>query len=1145
MTTLETYFRSLAEIRNTGSATQETSFYGPLETLLNDIGQQLKPKVRCVMQLKQQGAGMPDGGLFSAKQFQRESGELKNPENPERGVIEVKSTGEEVVSITQTQQVSKYWQRYGQVLVTNYRDFVLVGRDFQGQPVTLEAFSLADSEQAFWEKVQNSREFAAEQEEQFSEYLKRVMLQQAVIASPQDLACLLASYAKDAQARIEKTDLPNLAQVREALEEALGVGFQDQKGKHFFKSTLIQTLFYGIFSAWVLWHRQGEQGRFEWKTAVWYMHVPMIQALFSKVATPWNLGRLDLVEVLDWAGDALNRVDREAFFSKFDEGQAVQYFYEPFLQAFDPTLRKELGVWYTPPEIVQYMVARVDTVLREELHIADGLADENVYILDPCCGTGAYLVEVLRKIDETLKANGADALGGSDLKRAAMERVFGFEILTAPFVVAHLQLGLLLQNLGVPLVDEQERVGVFLTNALTGWEPPDDEAKERFRQIGINYPELEKEREEADEVKRGKEILVVLGNPPYNAFAGLSQREEISVDEYKEGLIDVWGIKKFNLDDLYVRFFRLAEHCVAERRPIRGIVCYISNFSYLADPSYVVMRQSILSNFDSFWIDCMNGDSRETGKRTPTGDPDPSVFSTKFNRAGIKLGTSINLAVRKNVREYLPQVRFRHFWGKNKRNDLSASLEDDNFDDFYDFANPQDWNRFSLRPVNISKEYLRWPEVADLCVREPLNGPIERRGNSLIVFEHEKNELYVLDRYLDESCSDNEIRSLAPSLMKPSGEFKAKKVRNNLKGKYDFDDGNICRYPFKPFDIRLAYLDANIQPLFSRPSPELLSQRFDKNKFLIVRESGVTDPTSPPFYFSSLVCDYHSMVVEAKHIPILVRPEFIERGISRQISIFETEDFLDLTPKANLSDEVLAYLSQLNIEEPNESFEVSSLIWMHVLAIGYSPDYRNINSDGLRYSWPRIPLPSTKEVLVCSANLGRQIATFLDTEISVPGITSGTPTDPFKGIANITRVGGGQLNPDTDLALTAKWGHAGSGSSTMPGKGRIVTRPYTDTEPHNDLLGSDTRDIYLNDIAYWQNIPARVWDYTIGGYQVIKKWLSYREEPLLGRPLKPDEVREVTNMARRIAAILLLEPELNANYEAVKANTYNWSQDDP
>src|SRR5437660_1832364 len=171
----------------------------------------------------------------------------------------------------------------------------------------------------------------------------------------------------------------------------------------------------------------------------------MIKALFEQVATRSKLEPLDLVEVLDWTGDVLNRVHREAFFASFEESHAVQYFYEPFLEAFDPELRKELGVWYTPTEVVQYMVARIDTVLREELEIAEGLADPRVYVLDPCCGTGAYLVEVLKCINHTLKEKGEDALTGNTVKRAAMERVFGFEILPAPFVVSHLQLGLLLQ----------------------------------------------------------------------------------------------------------------------------------------------------------------------------------------------------------------------------------------------------------------------------------------------------------------------------------------------------------------------------------------------------------------------------------------------------------------------------------------------------------------------------------------------------------------------------------------------------------------------------------------------------------------------------------------------------------------------------
>ena len=145
---------------------------------------------------------------------------------------------------------------------------------------------------------------------------------------------------------------------------------------------------------------------------MWHLRAPVLRALFQQLSDPGRLQPLGLVEVLDWTAAALNRVEREAFFARFNEGQAVTYFYEPFLQAFDPALRKQLGVWYTPPEVVRYMVARVDRALKDDLGIADGLAADNVYVLDPCCGTGAYLAETLRRIADNLKGQGLGALTG-------------------------------------------------------------------------------------------------------------------------------------------------------------------------------------------------------------------------------------------------------------------------------------------------------------------------------------------------------------------------------------------------------------------------------------------------------------------------------------------------------------------------------------------------------------------------------------------------------------------------------------------------------------------------------------------------------------------------------------------------------------
>ena len=177
--------------------------------------------------------------------------------------------------------------------------------------------------------------------------------------------------------------------------------------------------------------------------------------------------------MLDWTGTVLNRVDRAAFFSAFEEHHAVQYFYEPFLEAYDPELRKQLGVWYTPPKSCATWSRASTGCCARNLALPTG-SRPNVYVLDPCCGTGSYLIEVLNRIAATLREKGGDALTAQEIKRAAMERVFGFEILPAPFVVAHLQIGLLLQSLGAPFSDtKKERAGVYLTNALTGWEPPD------------------------------------------------------------------------------------------------------------------------------------------------------------------------------------------------------------------------------------------------------------------------------------------------------------------------------------------------------------------------------------------------------------------------------------------------------------------------------------------------------------------------------------------------------------------------------------------------------------------------------------------------------------------------------------------------
>ena len=559
---VEAYFTELRRVRGSGGATEERSLYVPLANLLNSVGGALRPKVFCVQELADQGAGHPDFGLYTTQQVQK--GKPKSGQKPERGVVEVKPVDDDAWLTAASAQVNQYLEGYRSVLVTNARDFVLVGEDAAGQLVQLETFRLADSEASFDARVQHPRAFANEVSAELGEYLIRVLSYSASLADPKDLAWLLASYARDGLARVEAAgDAPSLIVIRTALEDSLGVRFDDGRGRAFFRSTLVQTLFYGVFSAWVLWARQAPAptGSFNWHDAVWLLRAPVLKELFFQLSNPAPLQALGLVEVLDWTAAALNRVDREAFFARFREGEAVPYFYEPFLQAFDPDLRKQLGVWYTPAEVVRYMVARVDKALKDDLGIPDGLAGENVYVLDPCCGTGAYLAEVLRRIAANLQGKGLGALTGAQVKRAATQRVFGFEIMPAPFVVAHLQVGLTMQELDAPLSEDgDERPGVFLTNALTGWEPTIQEK--------LPFPELEEERERAERVKQDTPVLVILGNPPYNGFAGVAVEEERELSEAYRSTKQVRRPEGRGLNDLYVRFFRMADGA-SPRKPAR------------------------------------------------------------------------------------------------------------------------------------------------------------------------------------------------------------------------------------------------------------------------------------------------------------------------------------------------------------------------------------------------------------------------------------------------------------------------------------------------------------------------------------------------------------------------------------------------
>ncbi|MGK6317091.1 N-6 DNA methylase [Neorhizobium sp. DT-125] len=437
----------------------ENTFYPAIKVLLSAILKEdrLPFEVRVnTSEARAKARDMPDFVLGDDKMFIGVFGEVK------RSTVGLEDLS---ASIEQKDQIGRYLAQTGVVIVCNVRGFGLLACEAgYERPKTgtvppekralIKTVDLWSAVSVVGSRTKIDEAAIAD----LIEIVDRAVTDYAPLAEPADLAKVLARQARDAKEGLP-ADLKPVKPLLDDYRQALGLSFNvdDERGDRFFRSSLVQTAFYSLFAAWVLWDKSaGPAEHFDIEDAHKYLPIPFLDALLHDIRHPKRLKALGLEEHLARAIATLNRVDRPLFrarmtFPTIDEqtsAAAITYFYEPFLEAFDPKLRDELGVWYTPPEIVRYQVRRVHHVLKTELGRPRGLADPDVVVLDPCCGTGAYLLEVARCIAEEAKADGDEAAIGLELSRAFQERVIGFEILTAPFAVAQLQLYLLLESLG-------------------------------------------------------------------------------------------------------------------------------------------------------------------------------------------------------------------------------------------------------------------------------------------------------------------------------------------------------------------------------------------------------------------------------------------------------------------------------------------------------------------------------------------------------------------------------------------------------------------------------------------------------------------------------------------------------------------------
>ncbi len=464
-------------------------------------------------------------------------------------------------------------------------------------------------------------------------------------------------------------------------------------------------------------------------------------------------------------------------------------------------------------------------------------------------------------------------------------------------------------------------------------------------------------------------------------------------------------------------------------------------------------------------------------------------------------------------------VRYRTFWGVNKREDLLASLDDEGsaFDNRYAVLNPTPENLLSLRPGDATAGYGSWAGINELSRAADWSGVLEKRRGALMDHDAETLRARLL-QYCDPATPFAELRARGIGPVLDAAAFDPARARAALIEAGGLTAGRFARLSLYPLDDRWCF-HTDVQPIWNRSRPELAAQQAAGNSFLVTRARARRPEEGFPCFATTALPGDHLLDPNAHPMPFVLHVAGNEEaGLG-----------LPSATVANLSSAALDWCAALGLSATPET---SRLVWLHALAVAYSPAWLEENADAIRQGWPRVPLPESVDLLRSSAALGAEILGLLDLHTPAPGVTAGAPRRELSTMAVPVTASG----RTRDWHLTAGWGARTQNGVTMPGRGRIDSRPYAPseaaTEAEQGLLGATTRDVWMNRASYWRNIPERVWDLKIGGYQVIKKWLSYREHSTIDRQLTEEEISHVQAMARRLAAILLFGPQLDANYLA-------------
>ncbi|MEW6185394.1 MAG: type ISP restriction/modification enzyme [Thermodesulfobacteriota bacterium] len=932
---LKEYFTRLHEIAGQGDAREE-SYYPALEQLLTRFTEtRRKPSVHITTLPKRTEAGNPDFRVWDGHQHII-------------GYIEAKEPGNEYLDQVETsEQLRRYIHTFPNLILTNffefrlYRNGSLIDKVLLGRPFWINKIKRIPP-------VENEEAFYSLLEKYYSFSLPKVYEAKTLAVELAKRTRFLKDWVITEELKKEKAQKKGfISGFYLAFREYLIHGLSPDD----FADLYSQTITYGLFAA------RTRMDSFNRKLA--YDGIPPTIGILRDVFHFISLGNLP--KQMEWIIDDLAEVlavtnVQSILHGYFHNGRGkdpVVHFYETFLAEYDPKTRERRGVYYTPEPVVSFIVHSVHQILKESYGKKDGLADEQVTVLDPAAGTLTFLAEAASlAVSEFV---GKFGQGGKEtfIRDHILKNFFAFELMMAPYAVGHLKMSFLLEELGYRLKDK-DRFKLYLTNTLE---------MEDLAQTEIpGMSSLSEESHLAGKVKKKQPILVIIGNPPYSGHS-TNIGEWITEEIMAYHRIDGKPLGEKNpkwLKDDYVKFIRFAQWKIDQAG--EGVIGLITNHSYLDNPTFRGMRRSLMESFDEIYILDLHGNSLKKEK-CPDGSKDENVFD-------IKQGVSIALFLKKKGKKKDCRVFHSELWGK--REEKYARLEKENRKTlpWQEIKPKAGFYLFVPRDESRLEQYERYPKITDIF---PVHSVGIVTARDSLTIRWTPNEVWTT--VMNFSKSDPEMARTAYRLGKDARDWKVELAQKDLR-ENGLDRNKIVPIFYRPFDIRFTYYTGRSRGFHCMPRSEVMQHMLEENLGLVSVRQVAEGVFNHALITNNII--ESRITLSNKGIAFLF-PLFVyppsetkiknpqKKSFGNLMLLFEPHEVYK-TKKANIAPAFLDQLTKVYRKSPSPE-----QILHYIYAVLYSKKYRTRYAEFLKMDFPRVPFTSDRSLFLKAAHYGERL----------------------------------------------------------------------------------------------------------------------------------------------------------------------------